>query len=156
MCVPPSPVPRSYCTQLPGWSSSDPRTSTVPRSPLWLCVPQGMEPGPSLATALLQPTVALPVGTRRLARVLAHLLAALSRAVPTTGVSLPFSPSVQTVLPWQRASSVTFPAKVAHHGLPCVRVSPSLVQLIIFSHICLTSPGKLLFPSKKGAGVLFS
>lgn len=64
--------------------------------------------------------------------------------------------SIQTVLPWQGASSVTFPAKVAHRGLPRVPVGHSLVLVVICSHIGLSSPGKLLFPSKKRARDLFS
>ncbi|XP_034860143.1 uncharacterized protein LOC118010071 [Mirounga leonina] len=118
--------------------------------------PAGNGARPLPSRSLAPPTIDLPTGTPIPARVLTPLFPALHHAVPTTGVSLPFSLSVQTLLPWQRVSSVTFPEKVAHRGLPRVQVGHSLVLLIIFSHICLSSSGKLLFPSKKGAGVLFS
>lgn len=91
-------------------------------------------------------TAALPAGPPTPARVLAHLLPALDHAVPTTGVSLLFSPS-KLCCPGKGLSSVTVPTKVAYHGLPQVRVGHSLVLLIIFSCICISSPSKLLFPS---------
>lgn len=121
------------------WLICRPQGLCCAEKPPWLCsLGNGTGPLPSR-------TAALPAGPPMPARVLAYL-PALGHAVPTTGVSWLFSPS-KLCCPGKGLSSVIVPTKVAHHGLPRVRVGHSLVLLIIFSCMCISSPSKLLFPS---------